>query len=75
MWRWREYLPLDNDPTVGVHTGGTPLIRANRLAKALGLTNLWIKNDAVNIADVVDMFVRGFLLLGQALLLPIARET
>ena len=48
MWRWREYLPLDNDPTVGVHTGGTPLIRANRLAKALGLTNLWIKNDAVN---------------------------
>jgi threonine synthase len=33
---------------VGVHTGGTPLIRANRLAKALGLTNLWIKNDAVN---------------------------
>ena len=48
MWRWREYLPIDGAPTVGVHTGGTPLIRAHRLGKALGLTNLWVKNDAVN---------------------------
>jgi threonine synthase len=48
MWRWREYLPIDGPPTVGVHTGGTPLIRAHRLGKALGLDNLWVKNDAVN---------------------------
>ena len=28
--------------------GGTPLIRADRLAKRLGIRELWIKNDAVN---------------------------
>ena len=48
MWRYEEYLPLDNEPAVGRNTGYTPLIRANRLAKKLGLKELWIKNDAVN---------------------------
>jgi threonine synthase len=48
MWRYHELLPLDNDPTVGVHVGGTPLVRADRLAEALGVERLWLKNDAVN---------------------------
>src|SRR4029077_1557804 len=48
MWRSRELLPLDGEPTVGLQVGGTPLIRADRLAEALGVDNLWIKNDAVN---------------------------
>jgi threonine synthase len=48
MWRYRELLPLDGDPTVGPLVGGTPLVRAHRLAEALGVENLWIKNDAVN---------------------------
>lgn len=48
MWRYRELLPLDGEPTVGPQVGGTPLIRADRLADALGVSNLWIKNDAVN---------------------------
>jgi threonine synthase len=48
MWRYREFLPLDGEPTVGLHVGGTPLVRADRLAQALGLEQLWIKNDAVN---------------------------
>lgn len=48
MWRYRELLPLDGEPTVGAHVGGTPLIRADRLAEALGVRRLWIKNDAVN---------------------------
>lgn len=48
MWRWKEFLPLNGEPTVGLHVGGTPLIRANRLGKVLGIENLWIKNDAVN---------------------------
>lgn len=48
MWRYRELLPLDGDPTVGPQVGGTPLIRADRLADALGVERLWIKNDAVN---------------------------
>jgi threonine synthase len=48
MWRYRELLPLDGEPAVGPQVGGTPLVRAKRLAEALGVENLWIKNDAVN---------------------------
>jgi threonine synthase len=48
MWRFQEFLPLDGEPTVGLQVGGTPLIRAERLARELGVRNLWIKNDAVN---------------------------
>jgi threonine synthase len=48
MWRFRELLPIDGEPTVGLQVGGTPLVRAERLAAALGVKKLWIKNDAVN---------------------------
>ncbi len=48
MWRYRELLPIDHEPTVGKNVGGTPLVRADRLAKALGVAELWVKNDAVN---------------------------
>jgi threonine synthase len=48
MWRYRELLPIDGDPTVGLKTGFTPLIRADRLARALGVKELYIKNDAFN---------------------------
>src|SRR6478752_9458058 len=48
MWRYREFLPIDGAPTVGTQVGFTPLVRANRLAKALGVQELYIKNDTVN---------------------------
>jgi len=48
MWRYKELLPIDGEPTVGQHVGGTPLIRADRLARVLGLRELYLKNDAVN---------------------------
>ena len=48
MWRYRELLPIDGEPTVGALVGGTPLIPARNLADALGVKKLWIKNDAVN---------------------------
>jgi threonine synthase len=48
MWRFRELMPIDGEPAVGSQVGGTPLIRARRLADALGVEKLWIKNDAVN---------------------------
>jgi len=48
MWRYRELLPLDEEPTIGLRVGGTPLIKADRLARALGVSELYIKNDAVN---------------------------
>ncbi len=48
MWRYAELLPLDAEPTVGRHVGCTPLIKADRLARILGVDELYIKNDAVN---------------------------
>ena len=50
MWRYRELLPIDGNPTVGQQTGWTPLVPADRLARRLGLGDgdLFIKNDAVN---------------------------
>jgi threonine synthase len=48
MWRYRELLPVQNGPTVGLQVGFTPLIKADRLAKQLGIRELWIKNDTVN---------------------------
>ncbi|HXC36643.1 MAG TPA: threonine synthase [Candidatus Acidoferrales bacterium] len=48
MWRYRELLPVAGEPTVGAQAGFTPLVKADRLAKRLGIRELWIKNDAVN---------------------------
>ena len=59
MWRYRELLPIDGEPTVGPQVGGTPLIRAHRLAEALGVEKLWIKNDAVNFPDAFLQGPRG----------------
>ncbi len=47
MWRYKELLPIDGEPTVGVQNGFTPLVRARNLEKALGVKELYIKNDSV----------------------------
>ena len=48
MWRFRELLPIEGDDILGREVGGTPLLRADRLAARLGVRELYIKNDAVN---------------------------
>jgi len=48
MWRYIELLPLESEPSVGRDVGFTPLIKAERLARALGVEELYLKNDAVN---------------------------
>lgn len=48
LWRYRELLPIDGEPTDGLNSGFTPLIRAKRLEKALGVKELYIKDDSVN---------------------------
>jgi threonine synthase len=48
MWRYRELLPLDDEPTVGREVGFTPLLRARNLERALGHTEVYVKNDAVS---------------------------
>ena len=47
LWRYRELLPIDGEPIVGLHSGFTPLIKANNLAKELGVKELYIKDDSV----------------------------
>ena len=48
LWRYAPLLPCDPDYKVDLGTGFTPLLRADRLADALGLERLWLKNDTVN---------------------------
>lgn len=48
MWRYRELLPISREPTVGFQAGFTPLVKADRLARRLGIRELWVKNDTVN---------------------------
>jgi threonine synthase len=48
MWRYRELLPIDGPGTLGEEVGFTPLVRADRLARRLGVDELYLKNDAVN---------------------------
>ncbi|MBI4736386.1 MAG: threonine synthase [candidate division NC10 bacterium] len=48
IWRYGPLLPIDGEAAVGRHCGFTPLVRARNLGKALGLTNLYVKNDTVN---------------------------
>ncbi len=57
LWRYADFLPLAGGPPgpsgrlasrVGLPAGCTPLTRADRLAAALGLREVWVKNDAAN---------------------------
>jgi threonine synthase len=48
MWRYRELLPIDGEPTVGMQVGFTPLVKADRLARELGVREVYVKNDTVN---------------------------
>jgi threonine synthase len=48
LWRYRELLPIEGEPHIGLHSGFTPLVRADRLAGVLGVKDLWVKDDSVN---------------------------
>ena len=49
LWRYRDFLPCaPDDPSAGLQAGLTPLLRAPRLAAALGLGDVWVKNDTAN---------------------------
>ena len=49
LWRYFELIPLDEKSRIiDLGAGYTPLHKAERLAKRLGLKNLYIKNDTVN---------------------------
>ena len=49
VWRYRELIPVGEKVTVySLNEGGTPLIRCDRIAKAIGLKQLWVKFDGTN---------------------------
>jgi threonine synthase len=47
LWRYRELLPVDT-PRTGFYSGFTPLVKADRLASHLGVSELYLKDDSVN---------------------------
>lgn len=48
-WRYFELLPVEEKANIiSIGAGMTPLIKAENLGNALGLDNLYIKNDSVN---------------------------
>ena len=47
MWRYSELLPLSEDFVAPTATGGTPLVRSNKLRAQWGIKDLYLKNDAV----------------------------
>jgi len=48
IWRWADLLPTSPPGDVDLGAGGTPLVRADRLAAELGLGELWVKDDTRN---------------------------
>ena len=48
LWRYRELLPIAGRPLTGFNSGFTPLVRCDRLADRLGVSELYIKDDSVN---------------------------
>lgn len=49
LWRYREVLPLPNGvEPISLGEGGTPLLRAERFGRAVGLSDLWIKDESLN---------------------------
>jgi len=48
IWRYKSLLPVDGENLVDLQGGFSPLIKADNLAKALGISSLYLKNDTVN---------------------------
>jgi threonine synthase len=51
IWHFEELLPIVDagaQARVGLHSGYTPMIRADRLGAELGIANLYLKDDSSN---------------------------
>jgi len=48
LWRYREWLPFEGEPTLSLDSGFTPLVESPALARRLGVARAWLKNDAVS---------------------------
>ncbi|MBA2622274.1 MAG: threonine synthase [Chthoniobacterales bacterium] len=49
LWRYREVLPLPSEvEPITFGEGGTPLLHARRFGDAVGVADLWVKDEAQN---------------------------
>jgi threonine synthase len=48
IWRWSETLPVDSRYGVSLGEGDTPLVRVPRVARDVGVAELYVKNEAAN---------------------------
>lgn len=49
IWRYREVMPVINDDNIiTLGEGGTPLLKAERLAEEVGMDTVYIKDEGVN---------------------------
>ncbi|MEM2546841.1 MAG: threonine synthase [Candidatus Bathyarchaeia archaeon] len=49
VWKYKEFLPVfDETKIVTLNEGGTPLYKCERLAKELGIKNIYVKNEGAN---------------------------
>lgn len=49
VWRYKPFLPIrDNEKIISLNEGGTSLYRCKRLAAAIGLKHLYVKNEGEN---------------------------
>jgi threonine synthase len=47
LWRYREFLPVgDEENTISLGEGFTPLVQARCLGSRVGLRNLWVKDES-----------------------------
>jgi threonine synthase len=68
IWRWRELLPVREESSiVSLGERMTPLLKSPRLGKALGLPNLWVKDDS-------QLPTGSFKSRGQAVAISMANE-
>jgi threonine synthase len=51
MWRYEPVLPCQADEAVTLEEGWTPLKKAESLGEAIGLSDLWIKDEGRNPTD------------------------
>ena len=49
MWRYLDFLPIEEGSRIGpLRVGWSPLYKADALGSALGLENLYVKDDGIN---------------------------
>jgi len=50
VWKYRVLLPFDEQETkpITINEGNTPLYRCDRLAKFIGIDDLWVKHEGLN---------------------------